>query len=403
MGAFCMSARPHCQAEENLPVPETRPNVVLIGPVLPYRGGIAQHTTMLRRALAQVADLRTYSFSRQYPSVLFPGESDRDPAFEGHAEEGTAYTIDTVNPLTWRRVANEIVGSHPEVVVIPWWHVYFTPCFGYLARRFRAAGIPIVWLCHNVVEHESAGWRQWLTRKVLSTGSGFVVHTGIDEANLRRLLPDASIERYNHPVYDQFPSPRGTLPAEHALELLFFGFVRPYKGLDILIEAMPLVPEDLDVRLTVAGEFWDGEDATRKRIEELGAADRIELVSRYLSESDAAEYFGRAHAAVLPYRSATGSGVVAVAYHYDVPVLITRVGGLPDVVVDGETGVIVPPESPEALARGIERLAAADLESMSAAVHRHKTENMSWAGLSRAVLAAAGLEPAEDLPEAAHA
>lgn len=382
-------------------MPVARPRIALIGPILPFRGGIAQHTTMLRRALEELADVVAYSFSRQYPSLLFPGDSDRDPAFEGHVEPGTSYSIDTVNPLTWRRAVREIVRQSPDAVVIPWWHVYFAPCFGYMARRLKRAGIPVVFMCHNVVEHESALWRHELTRRVLRLGDGHVVQTAIDEANLRDLLPGASPIRYTHPVYDQFPAASGELMPEHALELLFFGFVRQYKGLDILIEAMGLVPRDIDVRLTVAGEFWgDGAEGTSERIEQLGIGDRVELVSKYLTEAEVAEYFARAHAAVLPYRSATGSGVVAVAYHYDKPVVVTRVGGLPDVVVDGETGYVVEPESPEDLARAIERLASADLGAMAANVDRHKRENMSWRGLSLAVLEAAHAELAAAEPGA---
>ena len=374
----------------------SRPRIALIGPVLPFRGGIAQHTTMMRRALVGVADVKAFSFSRQYPKILFPGESDRDPAFAGHSEPGTSYRIDSVNPLTWSAAVREIREWAPDLVVIPWWTIYFVPCFGYIAGRLRAAGIPVVFVCHNVIEHESAPWRVALARRVLRAGSGFVVHTGIDEQNLLALLPGARIARHAHPVYEQFPPADESMVAEHELELLFFGFVRPYKGLDLLIEAVALVPASVDLRLTVAGEFWNGPDATMARIEELGVADRIEVHAGYMTEDQVAGYFGRAHAAMLPYRSATGSGVVAVAYNYDVPVVVTRVGGLPDVVEDGMTGYVVEPDSPEALAAAIEQLATADIQAMRAAVATYKREHLSWEGLGRAVFAAGGLTPVAD-------
>ncbi len=368
-----------------------RPKVALIGPVLPFRGGISQHTTRLRRTLARMADVRAYSFSRQYPRMLFPGESDRDPAFEGHAEPDTSYSLDSVDPSTWRSTVREVLEWGPDAAVMPWWTIYFGPCFAHVAGRLRRAGVPVVFMCHNVTEHESAAWKRLLTRRVLSHGSAFVVQTRVDEQHLRDLLGDVDVRLHLHPVYDQFPPPRGTMPPEHALELLFFGFVRPYKGLDLLIEAMALVPRDLDVRLTVAGEFWEGSAKTRERIAELGITDRVDVLDRYITEEEAAECFGRAHAVALPYRSATGSGVVAVAYHYGKPVVVTDVGGLPDVVLDGETGLVVAPESPEALAAAIERLAVSDLAAMGAAVERHKRENMSWGGLASTILEAAGL------------
>lgn len=368
-----------------------RPKVLIVGPVLPFRGGIAQHTTLLLRAFAEMADARAFSFTRQYPSMIFPGESDRDPAFEGHEEPLTTYLIDSVNPLTWRRAARRALRWRPDLVVLPWWHVYWAPGFGYLARRLRRAGIPVVFLCHNVVEHETAGWKRDITRRVLALGSGYVVHTDIDEKNLLELLPDARTRKHPHPTYDQFPAAVGSLPREHALELLFFGFVRPYKGLDLLLEALALVDPAVDYRLTVAGEFWKGAEETRALIESLGISERVELVSRYLTEEEAAEYFDRAHAVVLPYRDATGSGVVALAYHYDKPVVVTRVGGLPDVVDHGQTGLVVDPDSPEALARAINRLANTDLDAMAELVERYKAEHLTWEGLARAVLDAGGL------------
>jgi glycosyltransferase involved in cell wall biosynthesis len=368
-----------------------RPKIAIVGPVLPFRGGIAQHTTMLRRALAESADVYVMSFARQYPTWLFPGESDRDSAFEGHVEPGTDYAIDSVNPLSWHSGARRIIASQPDAVVIPWWTIYFAFPFGYLARRFRAAGVPVVFVCHNVIEHESAGWRRWLTKRVLRRASGFVVQTRIDEEGLRSLLGEVDVVRQAHPVYEHFPEPTGVLRPEHDLELLFFGFVRSYKGLDVLLEALALVDEELDVRLTVAGEPWHGSEPIEVQVDRLGIADRVQLDLRYLAEEQIAEYFGRAHAAVLPYRSATGSGVIAVAYNYDTPVIVTDVGGLPDVVVEGETGFVVPPEDPQALARAIERLASADLGAMGEAASRYKREQITWEAFASAVLDATGV------------
>lgn len=368
-----------------------RRKVGIIGPVLPFRGGIAQHTTQLLRAFSKTADARAISFTRQYPKILFPGESDRDPAFEGYVEPDTEYLIDSVNPFTWRAAARRMEAWRPDVVVLPWWQVYWAPSFYYIARRLRRAGIPVVFLCHNVTEHEAAAWKRTLTRRVLALGSGYVVQTNLDGEHLVDLIPGAKPVLHLHPAYDQFPAATGALQPEHALELLFFGFVRPYKGLDLLVEALALLPPELDVRLTIAGEFWQGPEETTARIQELGVADKVEIVGRYLTETEVAEYFARAHALVLPYRSATGSGVVAIAHHYEKPVIVTRVGGLPDVVEDGVTGFVVEPESPEALAAAIESLAGRDLSGMVEAVRRFKAEKLTWEGLADAVLEAGGV------------
>jgi glycosyltransferase involved in cell wall biosynthesis len=183
------------------------------------------------------------------------------------------------------------------------------------------------------------------------------------------------------------------MPREHALELLFFGFVRPYKGLDVLLEALAMLPRDLDVRLTVAGEFWHGAEEARAQISRLGIGNRVTIVDRYLPQEEVADYFARADAIVLPYRSATGSGVVAIAYHYEKPVIVTAVGGLPDVVEEGVTGFLVPPEDPRALADTIARLPDADLDRMAVAARRFKESRLSWAGMARTVLDARGAGP----------
>ncbi|HHJ18938.1 MAG TPA: glycosyltransferase [Gammaproteobacteria bacterium] len=358
--------------------------LALIGPILPFRGGISQHTTMLHRTLKQQADLLTISFSRQYPAWLYPGESDRDPSYEGYTESGVNYIIDSINPLTWYRAAKICLEHRPDMVIIPWWTVFWAPCFWYLARKFRKAGIEVVFFCHNVVEHESAAWKTFLTRKVLKEGMRFVVHTREDKSNLLALLPYADVTIFPHPIYEQFPEPRGVLKRRAGLELLFFGFVRPYKGLDILIDAMRDL-HDQDIYLTIAGEFWGGEEETRREIVQSGLKDKIEIRSEYLPEQEVAELFHRADIVVLPYRTATGSGIVPLAYHYIKPVIVTQVGGLPDVVINGKTGFIIPPCSPESLVKIIKMISIENLLGMRSSISEFK-EKMGWDGLVKNIL-----------------
>lgn len=357
--------------------------VVLIGPVLPFRGGIAQHTTMLHRALSELTDHLTISFTRQYPTSIFPGESDRDPAYEGHQERGVEYLIDSLNPLSWRKALLRILAFEADIVVLPWWTVYWAPCFGYLAGALRHKGLNVVFFCHNVVEHESAGWKVRLTKWVLSKGDRFAVHAKQDASNLRRLISDASVSVHAHPIYDQFPAPKGELPARGDLELLFYGFVRPYKGLDLLIEAMAQTQDS--IRLTIAGEFWEGEEQARSRIKELDLTDRIELRPRYHTDQETAELFARSDFVVLPYRSATGSGVVPVAYHYNKPVIVTRVGGLPDVVNDDKTGKLIEPDSVDALSDAINRVTRSDAAAMIPAIQDMK-RSLTWTSLATTFL-----------------
>lgn len=364
-------------------VTPSRKRIVLIGPFLPFRGGIAQHTTMLYRAMRELVDVRAISFSKQYPAWLFPGASDRDPAYEGYREDGVEYILNSLNPLSWSRALRKCKEYMPVRVVIPWWTVYWAPCFWYLARGFRRSGIRVVYFCHNVVEHESSFWKRWLTKRVLREGEEFVVHTRVDKENLLAFLPQADVRIQAHPIYAQFPRPKGVLPRRAKLELLFFGFVRPYKGLDNLIEALGMV-KGADVFLTIAGEFWEGEASARKRIDELGLSDKVEIVPNYLTDDQVAEHFSRADIVVLPYRSATGSGVVPLAYHYCKPVIVTEVGGLPDVVEDGRTGFVVPRDRPRELAAAIEKMTPEVIATMKTAIESKKQE-LTWEALAEAV------------------
>lgn len=354
--------------------------VVLVGPVYPYRGGIAQHTTMLARSFKKVDDLKVISFSRQYPAWLFPGESDRDPGYEGHKEDKTEYLIDSINPFTWLKAINRIKGLQPDMVIIPWWTVFWAPCFGLISWCLTRKKIKVIYFCHNVVEHETARWKKWLTRLVLKNAFAYVVHTKEDKKNLHALFPDASISVHPHPIYDHFPQPTNELPRRKSLEILFYGFVRPYKGLDDLIDAMALL-KGQDIQLTIAGEFWDGEKEMREKINTSGLDDQIELKPRYHSDEETAELFGRADVVVLPYRSATGSGVVPIAYHYNKPVVVTKVGGLPDVVLDQQTGWVVPRADIEALSNVLSSLTQQSCKATEANIKEYKSR-LSWDSLS---------------------
>jgi glycosyltransferase involved in cell wall biosynthesis len=355
----------------------------VIGPVLPWRGGIAQHTTMLLRALRDAgAAVQALSYSRQYPRWLYPGKSDRDPGYADHREPGVDYCIDSLNPITWQRAVSKIALGEAELVIVPWWTVFWAPATLFVTRALRRRGVTVVLLCHNVVEHETARWRRALAAAVYRQAQRFLVHTRQDAENLIAEMPGARVTVHPHPIYGHFPPATGSLPRRAACELLFYGFVRPYKGLDVLLEAMALLPQE-GLHLTVAGEFWGGVEETHDRIRSLGIEDRVEVSARYHGEQETAELFARADLVVLPYRSATGSGVVPIAYRYRKPVVASRVGGLQDVVENGVTGLLVEAGSPEALADGIRRAMAfrPDVQAFERVEKR-----MSWRSLARAAL-----------------
>jgi len=358
------------------------PSIGLLGPVLPYRGGIAQHTTMLHRTLKEKANLLSVSFKSQYPLWLYPGKSNFDPSYEHYREPDVSYLLDSMNPCSWYYVCDLYVKHKCKMVIIPWWSVFWTLCFLFITRYLKYKGIKILFLCHNIIEHEQAIWKKLFTKSVLSSGDYFIVHTKEDEKSINNLLNKSNISVSPHPLYNQFPAGKGLLPGRGKLELLFFGFVRPYKGLDILFKAMELLKEE-DVFLTVAGEWWINGENLKKFLND--SNNKIEIINTYITEEEAAEYFTRADVVVMPYRSGSGSGVSALAYHYNRPVIATKVGGFPDIIKDGISGRLINPEDPCELAMAIREFLHKPSLNVSEAI-KETAEDMTWNSFTEKIL-----------------
>ncbi len=356
----------------------------LVGPVLPFRGGIAQHTTMLHRQLRLEADLCTVSFRRQYPKYLYPGKSDGDPEYLGYSEPGVQYVIDSLNPITWRKACSILMACAPRLIIIVWCTFFGAPYLGFIARYFRKKNVQVMFLCHNVIDHESSSWKAALSRMALAQGSAYLVHTESEKSRLIHMLPGARVTVHPHPVYNQFPPAKKKLSHRAGLELLFFGFVRHYKGLDILLTAMGYLEEE-DIFLTIAGEWWGENTVLRELMSNDRLSARIEVIDRYVSEQEAAEYFSRADLVVLPYRCATGSGVIPLAYHYGKPVIASRVSGIEEVVIDGVSGRLFEPGNPSDLAGVIREFLNRPPDSMKEGVRR-AAERMTWKDLAACIL-----------------
>jgi glycosyltransferase involved in cell wall biosynthesis len=367
--------------------------IVIVGPVLPYRGGIAQYNTLLSRAFAS-SDLAAgfFSFSRQYPRWLYPGASDRDSSFVGHAEPKVRYSIDSINPLTWWKTAREIAKQRPGLVVFHWWTVFWAPCFIIMIGFLRRRGFRVALICHNLVDHEASGLKAAISRRVIGMADAYLVHSSDHADILRREWPHKAIELHSIPIYGHYPPARGTLAKRGRIELLFFGFIRPYKGLDVLLGALKLLG-DKDVYLTVIGEYWGNPKAL---VEQHADHPHVELHLRYMSDAEAAEYFERADFVVLPYREATPSAVASVAFHYDTPIIASRVAGLMDVVIDGQTGILVAPKDPEALANVLRTASRSQSQRLAEEVTRYK-QSHGWHSLCAALYRLAHVEQPADV------
>lgn len=342
----------------------------VIGPTYPYRGGIAHYTTLLVQHLREDHEVLFISFKRQYPDWLFPGKSDKDPSKRPLTAEAE-YLLDPINPLTWRHTLKRINAWQPEVVVMPWWHPFWAPAWMWVGRGVkRAPNSPkLLFICHNVLPHEMNPLSQIilpkLTQMVLAPGDKILVHAQSDAVILTRLLPKANYAITPHPTYAALGETETAVlpvvvPDDRPL-LLFAGFVRPYKGLDILLAALALVLAKRPLHLLVAGEFWQGTDAYEAQIKQLGIAEAVTLIDDYLPNETLAACLQAASVVVLPYRSATQSGIIQMAFGQEIPVITTDVGGLPDVVGHERTGLIVPAEDVVALASAIDHFFANDL------------------------------------------
>lgn len=362
---------------------------VLVGPAHPFRGGIAHHTTLLFRALVKHGhQAHLLSLSRQYPRLLFPGRTQEDESEAPLAVENERI-LSPLRPWSWWRTARRIVEIQPDLVVLAWWHPFFAPCLGTLARILARRRIPAIFLCHNVRPHEGTALDRVLSRYALGAGAGFVLHAGEEREALESLAPGKPIRVTPHPTYDVFRSngPADQAAARRHLDLpagrvvLFFGNIREYKGLPDLIEAMPTVRERMDCTLLVVGEFYGGRDPVIQRIRELGLEDTVRLVPRYVPNEEVGTYFEAADLVALPYRSATQSGIVQVAFAFEKPVVATRVGGIPEVVTDGQTGLLVPARDPAALASAILRFFQEDLGPGFTEAIRREADRFSWGRL----------------------
>ena len=375
---------------------------VLIGPTYPFRGGISHYTTLLCQNLRRRHEVDFYTFTRQYPTFLFPGKTDKDPSKLPLRVEAMPL-IDPLNPLTWLRAARRIRDSQPDLLIMQWWVPYWAPAFATIAFLVRrSAEVKICFICHNVVPHERRVVDRVLAKLTLSQGHSFIVHSQVDEARLRNLLPQAHIVRTVHPVYDFFRQdglPDQKSEARKALDLpdkkvlLFFGFVRPYKGLEYLLTAMPRVLAEIDAHLLIVGEFWTPESHCRACINDLGIGENVTIVNRYVPNEEVHIFFAAADVVVLPYTEATQSGVAQIAFGFERPVITTDVGGLSEVVRHGETGLLVPPGQSEPLAEAIKSFFRADLgDSFAANIHKER-ERFSWDRLVDLIEALARLDP----------
>ncbi len=321
-------------------------NIAYLSTFYPYRGGIAQFNAKLFREFEKEHNIKAWTFKRQYPDILFPGSSqyvgENDSADKINAER----VLDTINPITYWSAAVKIKKTKPDIMLTKFWLPFFGSSLGQIARMLKNKGVTNISILDNVKPHEKRPGDDWLINFFLKHNHGFITMSEQVRDDLLEYKPDAKFKLVRHPLYDQFPKRIDRTEACDRLNIspdrkviLFFGFIRKYKGLDILLEAMETLPDDYV--LLIAGESYGSFDYYMDLIKRKNLYSKVKMFVRYIEDSEVTNFFSAADVCVLPYKSATQSGIVGISYYYGLPIIATDVGGLKEMIVPFGTGMMV--------------------------------------------------------------
>lgn len=361
--------------------------IAVVGLSYPFRGGISHYSTLLVRELREKYRVPFITFKRQYPKLLFPGTTQYDFSERKLLEENDPL-IDSINPFTWIKAVLRLKSEKVSLVVVQWWHPFFGLSVGTIANLCSLiTDVKICFLCHNVTPHESSFVDKLLSRYAFRNVGYFIVHSEKDKNELLALKPSANVTKTRHPtysvfgdfqVYDKCDARRGLDIVEQKNVLLFFGLVRPYKGLKVLIHALQRVLQQIDCVLLIVGEFYDSKVEYTSLIAELNLSDYVVIVDRYVKNEEIPLYFTCANVVVLPYLEATQSGIAQIAFGLNKPVITTDVGGLPEAVENGRTGFIVERASAEKLSEAITKYFRGNYEEEFSREIERTTRKFSW-------------------------
>lgn len=346
-----------------------RKHIVIVGPAYPLRGGIANFNEALANALTNEGHrAELYSFYYQYPNILFPGKSQYESNEKPPENLVIKNTIGSIQPWSWSKTAKEIADENPDVVFIRFWLPFMGPALGSIAKRLRKRGIKVIGITDNVIPHEKRPGDKPLTKFFLKNCDGFITMSNSVLDDISKFTDNSNKIMLPHPVYDLFGASCSREEGLNKLQLssenkylLFFGLIRGYKGLDIAIEALSEV-EDQNIHLIIAGEFYDKKEKYLEQISRLQLEHRVHLHDFYIPTEDVKHYFSIADAVVQPYKSATQSGITQVAYHFEIPMIVSNVGGLPEIVPHEKAGLVVPPNG-KSFAKAINTFYKNDLKA----------------------------------------
>jgi len=361
-------------------------NIVIIGTAYPFRGGLASFNERLATEFqAQGDKVQIFTFTLQYPNFLFPGKtqySDSPAPKDLHIEP----TFSSINPFTWRQTGKRIRDMQPDLVICPYWLPFMSPCFSQILKVIRQnKKTKILSLVHNMIPHEKRIGDAQLSQYFVNQVDAFVVLSRSVGEDVQKFTKDKPISFIPHPVYDNYGS---ILPKKEAREwlkiakderyILFFGFIREYKGLDLLIRAManPQIKE-AGIKLIIAGEYYGNQAFYEDLIKELHLEDQIIKRTDFIPNEEVRYYFSAADLVVQPYKTATQSGISQLCYHFEKPMVVTDVGGLSEIVPNGKAGYVVEVNE-EAIAKAILQFYKKNEESLFVSHIRELKKQFGW-------------------------
>ncbi len=332
--------------------------IALIGTAYPLRGGISHYNAQLYKYLSKQHEVDVITFKRQYPNFLFPGKTQKETG-EVLFQHPSEQLIDSINPFNWILVGMKLRKRNYDLIIFKYWLPFFGPSFGTIISFAKNRNSKVIAICDNVIPHEKRIGDSVFTKYAFRNVDSCIVQSDAVERDLNKIFPEMHYKNIPHPVYEIFGEPISQIEAKEKLKiksqnlLLFFGYIRPYKGLNILIDAMNIVLENIDVQLLVLGEFYEDDKPYLKQISKYKLENNISINSNYIPNNEVAKYFSAADCLILPYTDATQSGIAQIAYYFNKPIIATKVGGLAEVVKNEISGLLVEPNNPTQLADAI--------------------------------------------------
>ena len=367
--------------------------IIIIGTAYPFRGGIASFNERLAEELIAMGhEVVIYTFTLQYPNFLFPGKTQfSDDPKPKHLK--IIPILNSVNPLNWISSGLKIKKEKADLIISKFWIPFMGPSLGTVIRLAKSKNTKAISIIDNIIPHEKRIGDKLLSGYFVRAIDKFIVMSLSVKEDMKQFTKTKPVIYKAHPIYDNYGEIMSVKEAREYLNLdtegkyvMFFGFIRDYKGLDLLLEAMSEKKiKESGIKCIVAGEYYGNKEKYDKQIEELDIKDQLILRTDFISNEEVKYYFCAADLIVQPYKTATQSGISQIAYHFEKPMIVTNVGGLPEIVEHGKAGYVVEPEASEISKSILDFFEGKRINDFEEAVKRKKKE-FSWRNFVQKIL-----------------